>query len=113
MAVQGVSIALSTEDVARSVKFYVERLASPAHYNWKDLRAFVWALPTLCWRSPTPMCRGKARVLLARFIWTSIMSMRTGARMRPERAANRVQTPSGYRHSDKEKFRSDLKGSKS
>jgi hypothetical protein len=26
MAIQGVSIALSTEDVARSVKFYVEQL---------------------------------------------------------------------------------------
>jgi hypothetical protein len=74
---------------------------------------FGWALLTSCSRCPMPMCRGKARILLARFIWTSIMSMRTGARMRPERAANRVQTPSGYRHSDKEKFRSDLKGSKS
>src|SRR6267142_1355014 len=30
-------------------------LASPAHHNWKDLRAFGWALPTLCWLSPTPM----------------------------------------------------------
>jgi catechol 2,3-dioxygenase-like lactoylglutathione lyase family enzyme len=31
MAVQGVSIALSTQDVARSVKFYVEQLGlSPA-----------------------------------------------------------------------------------
>jgi hypothetical protein len=30
-----------------------------------------------------------------------------------EAAIVRVQTPSGYRHSDKEKFRSDLKGSKS
>jgi len=37
----------------------------------------------------------------------------SGARMRPERAANRVQTPSGCRHSDKEKFPSDLNGPKS
>jgi hypothetical protein len=41
MAVQGVSIALSTEDVARSVKFYVEQLGfSRARYNWTALRGF-------------------------------------------------------------------------
>jgi hypothetical protein len=32
--------------------------------------------------------------------------------MRPERAENRVQTPNGYRHSDKEKFRRDLNAPK-
>jgi hypothetical protein len=32
--------------------------------------------------------------------------------MRPERAENRVQTPNGYRHSDKEKFCNDLNGPK-
>jgi hypothetical protein len=36
----------------------------------------------------------------------------SGARMRPERAENRVQTPNGYRHSDKEKFCNDLNGPK-
>jgi catechol 2,3-dioxygenase-like lactoylglutathione lyase family enzyme len=52
MAIQGVSIALSTEDVARSVRFYVEQLGFTAHYNWMALHAFGWARRTLCSRGP-------------------------------------------------------------
>jgi hypothetical protein len=60
MAVQGVWVALSTEDVARSVKFYLEQLGFICALQLGALHGFGWALQTLCSRTPMPICHGRS-----------------------------------------------------
>ena len=78
MAVQGVSIALSTEDVARSVKFYVEQLGFTCTRQLDGFARVRLGAADIMLALPNTR-HGKVRALPARSIWTSTMSISCGS----------------------------------
>ena len=87
MAVQGVSIALSTEDVARSAKFYVEQLGFTCTLQLEGFARIRFGAANIMLAQPNAHLPWQGPRLTGSIYLTSIMWMSCGKVLKLARAS--------------------------